>query len=512
MNCIARELKKGKKQRINVGGSKLTLLPLNNKDVTLEVGDVVFYKEKLESIADVQHINYLDRYKINDKWVGKKKIDAKVKIPGNSMYVDFNHLKDNGAFVTCLPEVPDFTTKGNYKIIVSGGEEEKRQSIPLYSDKKKLEWLAALLRKGIDTRSQTIIGWNIKGLFSYVQHITGKKYNLPGRILDLKIMEAFSGVEGKCPQSYVEALDRISSLASVDNWKQMDTYYKNIAYPLISEVLPSIETTGLVHKDLKKKLYSHYEVEGQANGRLRCSNIFLNSYNPHTFAEVSRDSLSPSTTEDVLFLYLDYQHMEVSVLQWLSQDPQLEKIIDSGKDLYCGIWELLTTINCNDTYRKLCKSIFLPVVYGQGAASVAKRLKIPEKTADKFIHRIYKIFPVALRWIRTQQESLIDGCAKDYFGRLRRFTEQQYRVRNFVVQSPAATICLHKLIKLYESGEGTLAFHIHDGYGLVVRRKDLDKTMRNCVSVLEAEEKYYPGLKLKVSCQAGDGLNNLNKI
>ena len=61
-------------------------------------------------------------------------------------------------------------------------------------------------------------------------------------------------------------------------------------------------------------------------------------------------------------------------------DPEMEqindvlgKILDSGGDLYEAIWKEVTNLECNELYREKSKSIFLPVVYGQGVDSVAER-------------------------------------------------------------------------------------------------------------------------------------------
>ena len=251
------------------------------------------------------------------------------------------------------------------------------------------------------------------------------------------------------------------------------------------------------------------------NGRLKCSNVFNSCYNPHTLSDDIKSKLNPPTTAPVDFLYLDYRNMEVSVLQWLSGDDQLKKIIDSGEDVYAGIWKYITKLDCTGSHRNKCKSIFLPVIYGQGAESVAKRADIPEKTAIKLVDRLYKGFPIAFDWVKQQQANLDENnFAQDYFGRRRQFNDQQYRVRNFVVQAAASTVCLHKLIKLYESIEddSKIVFHVHDGYGMLVRRQYASKLAKKYVAVLEQEEDFYPGLKLRISCKIGGRLNKLTPI
>jgi DNA polymerase I-like protein with 3'-5' exonuclease and polymerase domains len=159
--------------------------------------------------------------------------------------------------------------------------------------------------------------------------------------------------------------------------------------------------------------------------------------------------------------------------------------------------------------------VFLPVVYGQGPASVSKRIKISEKTAIGLIDRFNKTFPVAFNWVKQQQGNLdANNFAEDFFGRKRQFQEQQYRVRNFSIQAAASTICLYKLVKLFEISDDNakIIFHIHDGYGMIIKKTELQKYIGKIIGVLEAPEEYYPGLKLKVTCKVGPKLDQLNNI
>lgn len=507
---IIRDLKRGKKRKFE----GLMLTPLT-EDVKLEVGDrVVVTNGRIETVTKIKEWNYLNRYKVDGVWYGKSNLLAKVK-GVNVKYVDLEFLSGKNVFITCQPEVPDFTAKAVSKLLLFGGGKQMTMPLPLSED--KLKETAALLKVYFDASKQAVFGWNIKGLFTYMKYRTGIDFDIPGRIFDLKVMEAFCGCPNRsCPQTFADAWERVGELAKGDNWGDMKVYYSKVAYPLISKVLPAIETTCLVHTELKKRVFAHYEIEGQVNGRLRCSNVFSANYNPHTLSSETRDKLNPPDDTDH-FVYFDFRHMEVSVLQWLSQDPDLGRILESGQDLYEGIWEFITKIKCNKSYRNICKSFFLPVVYGQGAASLAEKTKIPEKTAIKIVDRIYEAFPVALGWVQAQQNNLDeDNFSKDHFGRKRQFHEQQYRVRNFVVQSAASTVCLHKLVRLFEqvqkNNEAQIIFHVHDGYGMLIKKNNLHRSLQQFSEVLETEEEYYPGLRLRVSCQAGPKLNQLEKV
>src|SRR5690606_18628861 len=119
-------------------------------------------------------------------------------------------------------------------------------------------------------------------------------------------------------------------------------------------------------------------------------------------------------------------------------------------DLYELIWKRMTTIDPTPKHRELCKSIFLPVIYGQGVYSLSKRLEVGEKTAESLIHRLNKAFPDAVRWVNAQVTDA-QNVATDVWGRRREFDlNELYKIRNFCIQSPASMVCLTKLVRIYQ--------------------------------------------------------------
>lgn len=434
-------------------------------------------------------------------------------------FLNLEFLNHGSVYITCAPEVLDFTSRKRvYKLILCGPTEKAELALP--DNPIKLRHVVGVLKGYLEpamhSKGRMVLGWNIKSLFSFIKHYAGSDFVLSGRILDLKVMESYLGLpEGKTPESFVEAESRFHKLSSHKGWKRLIEYYKNVAHPLVTSTIPSLENIPLIHNEVKKPYYPCYEIEGQANGRLRCDNAFEYSYNPHTMNEENKSKFNAPTDELVKFVYLDYKHMEVSVLQWLSQDRELGKLMESGVDVYAGIWKSLTGQDCDGLCRKRCKAFFLPVIYGQGPSSLSKVLKISENNSTKLINKLNTTFPIAFQWIKQIQENIgEDGLAQDYFGRFRHFKEYQYRVRNFVVQSAGATICLHKLVKLQQQLDPKvkILYYVHDGYMVMIPKSELNKHLKSIISILEAEEEYYPNLRLKVSVKIGDSMNQLKHI
>jgi DNA polymerase I-like protein with 3'-5' exonuclease and polymerase domains len=309
-------------------------------------------------------------------------------------------------------------------------------------------------------------------------------------------------------------MDRLTRVMGYSRWEQVRLVYREVFAPLIKEVLPHVETTGLVRK--KRRIYPHYEVEGQLNGRLRGSNAFHHGFNPHTISKNDLPMIGLGQFDDLVCIHLDYSSLEVRVLQWLSQDQSLGNILDSGEDVYKIIWERITNVKCTPALREACKLIFLPIVYGLGADTLTKKLSVDERVAKRLIDKVYTEFPVALSWVKGQQSSVgYDGGVYDRFGRRRKFDGAEYKIRNFVVQSPASLVCLHKLVKLYYAIKGLarIAFHVHDGYFVTTHKKDRDKILDICTRALERPmEELYPGLKLRVAAKVGSRLHQLEPV
>lgn len=365
--------------------------------------------------------------------------------------------------------------------------------------------LGGLLKACVLNKNNIIICWNIKNLFTYLRANLSEEYYLP-KFLDLKVLEAYFDRRLEKPSSFNEALHRLS-LIDKDFIKGI---YKNISLNLIQRVIPAIESCGLVDLSSKKIVYPYYEIEGQDNGRMKCFKTSSRNYNPHKLSSEVKENLK-LISDDEVFIYLDFKNMEVAVLSILSKDPILKEIINSSSDVYEAIYEKITNNPCNNETRSLCKSIFLPIMFGMQPRAIAEKLGISYGEAVELLDKIRKTFRVAIEWIESWQEK--EGEVKDIFGRIRIFDGKSHVARNFAVQSPASLICLDKLVELYNSlNRAKLCFSVHDGYVLSTKLNESLPIALNCVKILETNSKLLPELKLKVTCKIGKKLNRMKGI
>ena len=344
-----------------------------------------------------------------------------------------------------------------------------------------------------------------KNLFSYVLARTGKDLEFERQLIDLRAVESFGGEANVAPATFAQARERL--INKKDLWKTFSSTYRDVYLPLITEVIPHIETLPLSHGKKRDFVHSHYDINGQVNGRMKTKKDLFKSYMPHSLTSEERSNLRSPGYEE--FMYFDFCHMEVSVLQWLSGDKVLGGFLEDEGDIYKKIWQQITGTECDDIRRKKCKGIFLPVVFGLGASNLALEKNISEKTAQELIDRIHRGFPVALNWA-SRQTQLDEDRAIDYFGRIRHFApNKSYLARNFAVQSPAALICMFKLVELFRNlgDSGQLCFHLHDGYCIIADKMNMKRAYEKAKEILTAE--LFPGLKLKVTCEVGPNLDSL---
>lgn len=387
----------------------------------------------------------------------------------------------------------------------------KKLSFPL-TNSIEISYLASSFYHFLNNKN-IILSWSAKDIFSYVKGKAEIDFEINNIIYDLSIMCSYFSLDEKRPNTLNDSFKVLKKVMSQDGWDHFKILYENIYFPLISKVLPDIETNCIVDNFKKKCVYPTYVLEGQANGRLKTVKVGPNSYNPHSMGDYERENLRPKDYDEI-FVYFDYKNMEVNVLEWLSKDKNLKQILESSDDIYREIWKKIIKQNPNDSHRNLCKNIFLPVVFGQGSWSLSKKLGISEKNATTLINTLVDAFPVAFDWVNSQQANS-DKIAVDVFSRRRKFEDQeQYKIKNFCIQSPASMICLRKLVRLHESlmGIAKICFHVHDGYCVLCKKNQLDLVFEIGTSILEEEDELFSNLHLKTTCNFGNNLNNMQSL
>jgi hypothetical protein len=362
----------------------------------------------------------------------------------------------------------------------------------------------------INSETKTVfVGHNFKIIFSLFRRLTGKSLEI-GNVFDLGWYESYFTL----PNSIGDTQKQSIHLRKWITDPKAVKIYKTVFLPLITTVLPSIESNGLVNTNLGILVFPNFVVEGQVNGRLSCICEYKRCYNPHSLSDEEKDELVlPNLSE--IFVWFDYRNMEVAVLAELSNDRNLKNIIQNHpKDVYEKICFEATKSNTENA-RNIGKQLFLPCVYGQGANGVAKSLDISVDQAAIFLHNLRNSFPEAFGYIekyQNQAEETQQGT--DSFGRVRSFPQgDSFKARNFAVQAPSALLCLESLVRLQNASNGIfkVIFTVHDGYCISANKDKVQDAYKIARDVLQQQSEFLP-ISLQVSTKIGKSLSKMTII
>lgn len=382
--------------------------------------------------------------------------------------------------------------------------ELKSENIGLYSK---------FLKETIFKKEKKVMCYNSKPFFSYLLSKNINPNIFECSFFDLQWFFSYSGKRSIELASINDVLKNFSEITTLLSSSQ-NNLYKSIYGGLIKDVIPYLENNCLIDVEEEGKVYSFYKIEGQENGRLSCQTHLKKGFNPHSMGPDLKANLRPYYPHDI-FMIFDYKNMEVSVLSEISQDNNLIKLLDSNKDFYETIFKIVIGGE-NENSRNFAKKFFLPIIYGQAPTSLSHNLGISENTAKEIINRLRKLFPKVFQFSdNAQDEAKRNGCVKDYFSRTRYFEDNYYKARNFVVQSPAALLCLEKLICLYKNlnkEESRIVFSIHDGYGVTANKLNALSLYPSIKKILESKSSLLPNCNLEISFKIGKRLNNLLEL
>lgn len=105
-------------------------------------------------------------------------------------------------FVKMEPEILDFTQNDfSFKLIFLSKLNECEIKI---NDENLMENLALVKTALLENKKLSVIGWNLKNLFTYVLSKTGGELEFESKLLDLRLAECFIGVREKAPGKFVE--------------------------------------------------------------------------------------------------------------------------------------------------------------------------------------------------------------------------------------------------------------------------------------------------------------------
>jgi hypothetical protein len=415
--------------------------------------------------------------------------------------------EQSAIYIYADPVVPDFTTGKGFDLNVFGSGISATTEV----NPKTCRNIASMLDMVITVPGKTLLAYDIKSTISYIRHYLNKGLKVRGNLIDIRIIEKFMGKDERPPITFVDAVTRSRELMKDKSWLPL---FKKLHQPLAVETIPAMETVALLDTQAKFAKWSHYEIEGQTNGRLRSYKAFDRSYLPHTLSHDQKQFFKPRGVKES-FLYFDIKNCEVTVMGWLSGDEYLYSLTHGDADVYAAIYKDITGDQCNsDKKREIAKLMFLSVMYGSGYKTLSEKLKINFKIAEELVARIHSRFKTTSNYMKSLQEQAKDGPITDKFGRKREY-ESPYIARNAVTQAAAAVACLEKLNEIHAALKSTparLCLSVHDAYCVVCPTDYLKDAYNKIKSIFKVDSNLCDGLRFKVGYSVGDTLGTLTSL
>jgi DNA polymerase I-like protein with 3'-5' exonuclease and polymerase domains len=415
--------------------------------------------------------------------------------------------KSKVIIVTWDPKNFDSTTLAKLQIKIKF-QNLKEEFVSFSVNSSNSLLLTNILQKVNQAHKTIFIGHDFKKLFSFFKRVSKKPLELTN-VFDLSWYESYYSL----PSSENDFKTMISRLKEWIANQQANQLYKLIYGPLITSVLPSIESVGLINQDTGLLVFPNFVVEGQNNGRLSCICEYKRCYNPHSLSDKDKEFLSLPASEEI-FIWYDYNNMEVAVLAELAHDDNLRAIINEQPNkVYERIFEIITGTT-NENSRKLAKLMFLPAIYGQGVNGMAKTLDVSQEQAAIYLHNMTDKFKKSFAYVeKFQKQAAETGVAIDHFGRIRLFSqENSFKARNFAVQSPSALLCLESLVNLQNTADNyKVVFTVHDGYCIAGPKYGLEEAYKKAKNILQKKSEFIP-ISLNVSVKLGKNLAKMTTL
>ena len=215
-----------------------------------------------------------------------------------------------------------------------------------------------------------------------------------------------------------------------------------------------------------------------------------------------------------VFLYADYVAADLTVLAGLSGDPELRRILASGRDLYVAVGIDVFGLDEDEIdaeVRGKLKVVVLAIGYGMTAWRLQKELECSKDEAEGILTDLKEAFPVAEEYLSAQARRALGGLeSRTPLGRRRvypssmRRDELQRKARNFAVQAHGADVFKERLAVLHalleSRGWGHLVLTLHDGFLMEIYERHVDEAVPEIRRVLQRSPLLEIPMRVTIGC------------
>jgi DNA polymerase-1 len=285
-------------------------------------------------------------------------------------------------------------------------------------------------------------------------------------------------------------------------------------HPVVEKILRYRTFYKLIHTYLDallsaihsktRRIHPQFHQAVTATGRLSSSNPNLqNIPAKEEWGRKIRSAFIPE--KGMVFLGLDYSQLDLRVLAHLSEDPDLVRFFQEGKDLHTQTAMELFHKKAEEVtpeIRRMAKTINFGLIYGMGEKRLAQELKITQKEAEEILTRYFSRFP----GVKEYQEKVIRsaeelGYVTTLSGRKRwipgirsgdtRIRSQGIRMAiNTPVQGSSADLMKMGMISVFQylktkSRKSALLLQVHDAILLEVPEEEGETLLNEIRTILE---------------------------
>ena len=168
-----------------------------------------------------------------------------------------------------------------------------------------------------------------------------------------------------------------------------------------------------------------------------------------------------------VIISVDFSQVELRVLAALSCDPMLTGAFDAGLDIHSATAATIFGPDFTAAHRQIAKAVAFGIVYGGGAATLARQAGVDRLVAEEAIIKFNRAYPKVRSWAKGLTSSLAwgsDPFLKTPTGRrIPIDTGSEYRATNYIIQSTARDVFAGALLQLRAAGlDHYLRLPVHD--------------------------------------------------
>lgn len=357
----------------------------------------------------------------------------------------------------------------------------------------------------------------IKDLTQKIYSIAGEEFNLNSpkqlsQILFTKLALSPKGVKKTGGGQISTSADALESMRSEFEIVDFILQYREVA-KLKSTYIDSLP----LMMDKKGRIHTSYQQNIAATGRL--SSIDPNLQNIPARSELGRQIkqcfIAP---KNWTLLACDYSQIELRLAAHLAQDKAMLEIFSQDQDFHTATAQRVYGVKPEEITKEMrtfAKTINFGILYGMGAVSLARNLKISRTEAQEFLARYREAYPELHEYMESlKQFARQHGYAQTEYGRIRDLSHIDIRnprnqalleriAVNMPIQGLQADIIKLAMIQideyLKEKQDIHMILQVHDELVFEVAQDKVELYQKGIVTIMESVYKASIPIKVGVT-------------